>query len=718
MQKMIFSKKPLLAMGLLYSFSSCATDDLKNYKNFTGFSGIINTPNSQIMPKGFVDFGYNNQLDYFGNQYLDAHNFVFSAGLLDNLEVSGLIATNSMHDNLFSSSSNDPLVQIRDLSFNAKYKIPFVPKNWFSFALGAKDVGGAANNYETYFAVASKEWSDFRFSLGIGTSEHSTGMMNGAFGGIEWMPLDWFALQVEHDAEAVNAAARLTVPKEWLFDIGELSFTSRFYSNTDYSENDSTYYGVNFTMPLSSQARKNYKEIKPAPAVAAEKNLKSPDLSKPTLLNERVSENKKPVTAKAGTSEDYIAHSSKIQNVSLTSQVHRLKLALIEDGFENISIGFNDTPNIVVKFENRVFNRNDIDALGLVMGRIGEFITEDQARFLIQLEKSDIALLNIQGSVANYRQFIEQGISPDLDIRQGSVATPSGIMWVGNTAEQSPYFLPRVTFSPALAATYATELGVYDFSLALRADIEVPLWKGAGVNITMQEVVADTEDFEKGDSFEGRRLKGGLNQAVFYQAVELPFNIYNLTQVGMFRDYFDYYGFINETTWVSPGGRHQLSANIAKFEYQDYELSRDYYLAEYQYNWSEQDITLHASMGKFWALDEGVKVESRFWFGDSYIAIYAADTVSQQVGISFSIPLSSRKDMSVTPYGQVKGNEAWRHGVTTRIGESHNALIRGQASKMYTRINMERTFLNQGRNSSSYVYANLARLREAYLTYK
>ena len=186
----------------------------------------------------------------------------------------------------------------------------------------------------------------------------------------------------------------------------------------------------------------------------------------------------------------------------------------------------------------------------------------------------------------------------------------------------------------------------------------------------------------------------------------------------MFRDYFDYYGFINETTWLSSGGRHQLSANIAKFEYQDYEVSRDYHLLEYQFNWSEQDITLHASMGKFWALDEGVKVESRFWFGDSYIAIYAADTASQQVGIAFSIPLSPRKDMSVTPYGQIKGNEAWRHGVTTRVGESHNALVRGQASKMYTRINMERTFLNQGRNSSSYVYANLARLREAYLTYK
>ncbi|TMN92379.1 hypothetical protein CWB72_05585 [Pseudoalteromonas phenolica] len=705
-------------MCVTFFHQSFAGESNKSYKNFSGFSGIINTPIAGSQRPGLVDFSYNNQLDYSGNEYIKGHNFIFSVGLFDEFEVSGLIATNSMHDNLFSYESNEPIRQIRDLSFNAKYTLPVIPNNWFSIALGAKDIGGAANRYETYFAVASKEWSDFRFSLGASKSDHETGMMNGAFGGIEWMPLDWFALQVEHDAEAINAAARLTVPKEWLFDIGELTFTSRFYSNTDYSENDSTYYGVNFTMPLSSQARKNYKEIKPAPAIVVAKNSEPSDLSKPTVINHRVSESQKPVITKAEKSEAYRAQSKNKQNVSLSSQVHRLKLALIEDGFENLSIGFNETPSVVVKFENRVFNRNDLDALGLVMGRIGEYITKEHARFLIQLEKSDIGLLNIQGSVDNYRQFIAEGVSPDLDVRQGSVATPSGMTWVGNTAEQSPYFLPRVTFAPALAATYATELGVYDFSLALRADVEVPLWKGAGVNVTMQKVLADTEDFEKGDSFDGRRLKGGLDQAVFYQVLELPFNIHNLTQVGMFRNYHEYYGVINETTWVSPGGRHQLSANIAKFEYQDYDASRDYYLAEYQYNWSEQDITLHASMGKFWALDEGVKIESRFWFGDSYIAIYAADTVAQQVGIAFSIPLSPRKDMSVTPYGQIKGNEAWRHGVTTRVGESHNALVRGQASKMYTRINMERTFLNQGRNSSSYVYANLARLREAYLTYK
>ena len=704
---------PLLASGLVaVAAPSFADEPLKTYRNFTGFTGLVNTTNAEVLKSGSVDAGYNNMLDYRGSEYLDGHNFVFSAGLFEGLEVSGFIAANSMHDNFFRPEIKEQN-QIRDLSFNAKYQIPYIPRDWFSVALGSKDIGGAANQYRTHFAVASKDLWDFRFSLGAAKSDHATGMMNGAFGGIEWMPFDWFALQLEHDAEAVNAAVRLTVPKEWLYDLGELTLTSRFYSNTDYSENDSTYYGFNFTMPLSSQARKNYQEIKPAPAILVVKNSEPTDLSKPRKAKSAVTEQSETKVSKLSPEQ-----AATRPPASLSSQVHRLKLALLEDGFENIRIGFNKTPSIVVKFENRVFNRNDIDSLGLVMGRISEFVSEEHARFLIQLEKSDIGLLNIQGSVENYRQFVAEGSSPDLDIRQGDVATPSGMMWVGNTAEQSPYFLPRVSFSPALSSTYATELGVYDFSLAIRADVEVPLWKGAGVNVTMQKVVAHTDDFEKGDSFEGRRLKGGVDQAVFYQTFELPFNIYNLTQVGVFREYHDYYGVINETTWVSPDGRHQLSANIGKFEYQDYDFTRDYYVGEYQFNWSEQDITLHASMGKFWGLDKGVKVESRFWFGDSYISVFAAETVAQQVGVAFSIPLSSRKDMSTTPFGQLKGVESWRHGVSTRIGESHNALVTKQAYVPYTRINMSKTFLNQGRNSSSYVYANLARLREAYLTYK
>lgn len=217
----------------------------------------------------------------------------------------------------------------------------------------------------------------------------------------------------------------------------------------------------------------------------------------------------------------------------------------------------------------------------------------------------------------------------------------------------------------------------------------------------------------------GRLAKqSGLTHATIYQTFALPYGIYNQTHIGFFKEFNDYTGIKNETTWLSGNGRHQFSAELGYFEYDDYDLDKDYQTLSYRYNWVEQDVSFHATAGRFFYEDSGVKLETRFWFGDSYVSIFAQDTDVQIAGISFSIPLTPRKDMAPTRYGQIKGNEAWRHAASTRIGESTNAIAIGRGHLVNTPVNIDKTFLNQGRLSSSYVYSNLARLREVYLTYK
>lgn len=703
--------KPLFVGGLAtLCLPVLAADELASFQSLNGYTGLINTPTAEVLDKGLIDFGYNNQLDLRGIKYLDGHNFIFSASLFDGFEASGLIATNSMHDNLFYSEGKG---QLRDLSFNAKYQIPYIPKDWFRFAIGAKDIGGAANNYETYYAVASKELGDFRFSLGMGQSDRLSGQMDGAFAGIEWHPLDWFSLQVEHDGEAQNAAARITVPKKWLYDIGSLTLTSRFYSNSDFDEN-STYWGVNFTMPFTSSVKSS--DIVPAPQPLSTRY-------------EAVSVGKAQRSSK-NTEQHFSYSNAKISNIEqpylisdmtekkVNTQVFNLKSQLAKDGFENVLVGYNMQNQIIVRFENAVFNRNDIDALGLVLGRIAQHITLADAQFSVVLAKYDIPLMSVRGSVSNYDAFIKGNATPDLNISQGGLPIPGGVTWVGLARSNSPYFKPRVTFSPALTNSYATELGVYDFSLALRADVEVPLWQGAGVSFGGQAHVANSDDFDKNAPFRRLREETGIDRAVFYQTLSLPFGLYNQTQVGFYKETYDYTGITNETTWLSETGRHKVTANLGYFEYQNYAADRDYKTLSYQYNWVEKNITLHATAGDFWSKDSGAKVESRFWFGDSYLSIFLEDTAVSKVGIAFSIPLTPRKDMDVARYGQVKGNEAWRHSVSTQIGESHNQLVFNQGTIVTSAISLDRTFLNQGRLSSDYIYANLMRLKDAYIHYK
>ena len=693
----------------------CA-DEVEAQQSFSGFTGLYNTPNAVVLDKGEVSFGYNNKLFDLSKSYVDGHNFIVSAGLFDGLEVSGMIASNTMHDNFFRVGFGK---QVRDLSFNAKYQIPYIPEDWFDFAIGVKDIGGDVNLYETYYAVASKELWNFRFSAGVAKSDRPYGIMDGVFGGVEYQVFDWFSLQVEHDAEAFNAGAKVTIPKKWLYDIGELTFTSRFYSNTDYSKEDS-YWGVNFSMPLSSEDKQNYKKVEAAPYVA-------PVATKPiakiddhgigfiqTAMAPELAEQAKALTV-ASVKQAPTANTQKLANSSLNSQVIELKQALINDGFENVVVGYN-LNTVFVNFENSVFNRNDIDAIGVVLGRIAESVTNESTHFNVQLSKTDIPLIAIQGKVDNYRLFIEKGVSPDLNVQQGKASIPEGVVWAGK-AEASPYFKPRLTLSPATSTTYATDLGVLDYSLGLRAELDVPLWQGGGIKVTGQTILDESSDFEDNGVFDNYSLDEGVVNAVLHQTFALPYGFYNQTQIGFYKDYFDYKTIINETAWLSPEGRHVVSAKIAYFDYADYRASREYETLTYQYNWVEQDITFHATAGKYFYGDSGYQLESRFWFGDSYIAVYYENTDAQIAGVAINIPLTPRKDMKVTPFGQLKGRDNWRLGLSTQIGE-RNVLVFNQAYAPSSQITLDKTMYKRGRLTSSYIYSNLARMKEAYESYK
>ena len=691
-------------------------EKMNSHQSFAGYTGLINTPNAEIQDKGVVGFGYNNQLDINGDKYIDGHNFIVSAGLYDNLEVSGLIATNTMHDNLFVGEGRK---QIRDLSFNAKFQIPYIPKDWFSLAIGGRDIGGYENKYRTYYVVASKELWDFRFSAGAAKSDSLHGQMDGMFAGVEYQVFDWFSLQAEHDAEAFNAGAKITIPKKWLYDIGELTFISRFYSNTDYSEPD-TYWGVNFSMPLSSEDKQNYKKVEAAPYVAP---VSTQPIAKiddhglgfiQTALAPELAEQTKALTV-ASVKQAPTQTTQKLANSSLNSQVIELKEALINDGFENVVVGYN-LNTIFVNFENSVFNRNDIDAIGVVLGRITENVTNESTHFNVQLSKTDIPLIAIQGNVDNYRLFIEKGVSPDLNVQQGKANIPEGVVWAGK-AEASPYFKPRLTLSPATSNTYATEFGVFDYSIGLRAELDVPLWQGGGIKVTGQTILDESSDFEDNGVFDNYSLDEGIVDAMLHQTFALPFGFYNQTQIGFFKSYFDYKAIINETAWLSPEGRHVVSAKIAYFDYADYRASREYETLTYQYNWVERDITLHATAGQYFYGDSGYQLESRFWFGDSYVAVYYENTDAQKAGVAINIPLTPRKDMKVTPFGQLKGRDNWRIGLSTQIGKL-NTLVFNQAYAPSSQITLDKTMYKRGRLTSSYIYSNLARMKEAYESYK
>ncbi|GAL37570.1 hypothetical protein JCM19240_717 [Vibrio maritimus] len=69
-------------------------------------------------------------------------------------------------------------------------------------------------------------------------------------------------------------------------------------------------------------------------------------------------------------------------------------------------------------------------------------------------------------------------------------------------------------------------------------------------------------------------------------------------------------------------------------------------LGSYRYYLSQYDWALEANAGQYWAGDKGFTVTSKHWFGDTSVNIYYQHTDKSFAGLSFSIPLTPRKDMA------------------------------------------------------------------------
>ena len=199
-----------------------AVDNLMSSQSYTG---AIIVPNAQVMDTGDISFLYGQGVPYRGKTS-ELDNILFSVGLFDGFEAAGRIVTKTYNCHGYVNVPNyDPNCGgsegpgIRDLSASFKYQLPFV-KDWtgFDLAIGVQDLGGAASNFETYYAVADFE-PDFvpaRFSAGYGKSEVSHGVLNGPFASLEYQPLDFVQLIAEHDSHQFNAGLKVFTPEHYL----------------------------------------------------------------------------------------------------------------------------------------------------------------------------------------------------------------------------------------------------------------------------------------------------------------------------------------------------------------------------------------------------------------------------------------------------------------------------------------------------------------------
>lgn len=531
--------------------------------------------------------------------------------------------------------------------------------------------------------------------------EFATRRWEGGFYGVEYQPTEWFTAVAEHDGVNTNYGIKLRTPKRWLG--GSTQLYADWLVETDAreleSDKDNYYVGVGIRASLFSSF--------------------DAGLDRPKRLERRIADSLDWLFADY--EEAYVEPNKGLssfvdKNDQIVDQLGRLKRALAVQGFESIWIGRKDD-RLYVRFENSVFNRNDIDALGVVMGLAASFSPEDLTTLDINLSKYGIPLLRFETDLTLLKRFYNnEAALPQLIPKKATAEQVGDMFWVGGS--RSPYWVPRISLEPAVSNFIGTEVGMFDYSAAIRTKIEVPLWAGAVAHANYDTNLHNSRDFEQGSSFFRWQLPTRWSAAVLKQTVKLPFDVYGSVAVGRYKDTYlqDYDGVTAEGLWQSPQGHHQVSFSAGLFENIYFPtLEREVAVGRYRYYWGDLDATFSIEAGQYFRQDRGGKAEVAFNFGDTKVRFFAQDTDFQAVGLGFTVPIGLRRDMRPRLF-QVKGTDRWDYNISTTVNRADgtNGLAPGRVKLLPYMNQLQSDFFNGDRLSVAYLSVNAERLKDAY----
>ncbi len=684
--------------------------------SFQAFTGVFNTPNTEVISYGDFSFAYSDNYYDQGNVinrlngFQKAKDLKFGLGIFPNLEIIGRLGTSTIHCNGYT----DDNCGFRDLSGSIKYQIPFIPKNWFQLAIGGQDIGGSVVLSQAYYISASKsfglnQFGSVRTSVGVSNSDNALDYMNGAFGSVEYQPFDLLQVAVEYDANVVNAGVKAFAPEAWLPKGWQVSAAAQLYtSDSDHNEKDE-WFSFNLTIPMGSTSpRKSTKQIMQDEVVVISGTKNSETVATNTaLLDDKTSAGTSDLTLDNEPSNRLVATASKKhQAASVVTQEDLTTFShfLANYGFESISIGLDEkfANKLVIKFENNLYNRNEDDAMQVMAKLVDEHLHTNAT---IDLTNFGLIVKTVQLDFANSKAL---ALGQYASVKNRNLVSnwfaDDNVKWLVNN-ESSAYFVPRLIVAPAVSSLVGTEYGAFDFQLVLSLNAQMSLWPGALVDFRyMTDTIANTDDFEKNKYIYNRfAIRKGIDRRLFHQTFSLPLNVF--TQFSYGRIYGNSDGLLNETRWQSTDNLHRVTLLAGEFDQKPVNsssrtITHQPLLLKYRYRYSPLNWDVELTAGEYWGGDKGFTLRSLHWFDNVQVGLkYRKSKFDDRDGgeeedffaIGFSIPLNFNKSMNPKYGFQVKGIEQWNYYVETSLTEkntgNHIKTGFGQEPALYNNLN-------------------------------
>jgi hypothetical protein len=686
--------------------------------SFQGFTGILNTPSAHVNSEGSIHLLYTDQREWMWRNdrqnYQD--NYLMSVGLFNFIELGGRLT--------------EAPGRGRDLSASLKVTSAPLTKDtplWPVVAFGLQDVGGGSNLQQSKYFVVSEDYWRFRFSAGYGFDSQR---MQGVFGGVEFRAHDWVTLLGEYDTRDTSVGIRLVTPEIWVTPV-QLTATFKSVLNHEPGNIDIAA-GLTFPLDFRKRSGRAADISAPVQSVAAHGMKESTALtSAPTsALTSPPPAAAPPAVSKPAAAELTAAGTmTNAVSAAALENLHTIQKQLESVGFINVRAGQRLTHELVVEYENTIFNHNELDALGVVAGIVAESSSESFETVRIVIKRKDIRVAAIKVPLTTLRMFMKQ--AGDVRALKESLSFSYDTDFTDDTyylpQEESGFAFPNTSLilAPGLLTFVGTEVGVFDYLLTFQPEILSTLWKGGVMQLRWEIPLAWSSNFDDGQPFRRFRNDPRMSRAMLFQGINLAPGL--MANLGGGMVLYKNYGTLNEVMWSPGEGTHRFRGVQAwSRDTENNNRTQQVYLASYRYLYAPLDLSLEATGGRYWGQDEGFSLELKRFFGDTAVSAYYKNTTTeagrhwQAAGIQFAFPLTPRKDFKIGPL-QVRGTDEFAYNLESTLAtgnqRTNDVISQALAINPQPTPALYRSYYNRDRLSAGYLEQHLDRLREAWLLY-
>ncbi len=260
---------------------------------------------------------------------------------------------------------------------------------------------------------------------------------------------------------------------------------------------------------------------------------------------------------------------------------------------------------------------------------------------------------------------------------------------------------------PDLRHATATEVGLYDYSLALQPSLRAQGPLGLGLYLTADLPLARSDDAEPGGAFSHFRHDGGLHQAALQWAAHPLAGLIGLNTLGRTEvDEVPYDMLHLDWALHDSSGRHQLRLAWAEYRAVD-DLNfadRRTRVVGYRHWWTAAELALRVDWGEFFFGDRGSRLQLDRYFGNVVVSLLyrRRENGEQDGGMQFSFPLTGEP----LRWGRLRitGAPSWPYRLISTIDgpDGRNVVRRGFLVEPLPTYTLQRDLLDADRAFPAY----------------